>query len=219
MAYLYRHIRTDDNQPFYIGIGEDITGKEGVFKRAHELTNRNKHWQNIVNKTEYKIEIILDDLSWIEACSKEIEFISLYGRSDLNKGPLVNLTDGGEGKKGTIDTLETRLKKSISAQKPKSTSWKISQSLSRKGKPRGILPWLIDNHERSEKIRQSKINKPSLKKLKVLQFDKNMNFLQEFPSITEASKFVNISNQSAVCECCQGKRKSAYGFIWKYKNN
>jgi hypothetical protein len=218
MAYLYRHIRTDLNQPFYIGVGEDIPEKEGSFKRAYEKTNRNSYWCNIVNKTKYIVEIILDDISWKEACEKETEFILLYGRSDMNQGPLCNLTNGGEGKKGVLDTLETRIKKSNSAKKPKTEQWKISQSLSRKGKPRGILPWLINNPERSEKIRQSKLNKPSLKKSPVLQFDKNMNLIQEFPSITEASLYINIPYTAAICECCQGKRKSAYGFIWKYKN-
>jgi translation initiation factor RLI1 len=191
MAYIYRHIRIDNNKPFYVGVGEDIPNNEGKFKRAHELTNRNKHWNNIVNKIEYKIDIILDNLTWGEACKKEIEFISLYGRADIGKGTLVNLTDGGEGKKGAKDTIETKLKKSISAQKPKNEKWKVSQSLSRKGKPRGFLPWLVNNPERSEKIKQSKINKPSLKKISVTQYDKNMNFIQDFPSIKEASMYVN----------------------------
>ena len=89
MAYLYRHIRKDTYLPFYIGIGSDNT-----FKRAYSKNNRNKHWKNITNKIEYNIDIVLTDLTWEEACQKEIEFIKLYQTCNIK---LVNLTSGGEG--------------------------------------------------------------------------------------------------------------------------
>ncbi len=105
MAYVYRHIRLDKNEVFYIGIGSD-----DYFYRAKSKKNRNKHWKNIVNNTDYKIEIILDNLTKEEACKKEIEFIKLYGRNNLQKGSLCNLTDGGDGIKGHIFSEETKQK-------------------------------------------------------------------------------------------------------------
>lgn len=90
MAVVYRHIRLDKNEVFYIGIGKAI-------KRAYSKKNRNTYWINIINKTNYEVEILFDDLSWEDACLKEIELIELYGRNDLNKGKLVNLTNGGDG--------------------------------------------------------------------------------------------------------------------------
>jgi hypothetical protein len=107
MAVLYRHIRLDSNQPFYIGIGQDE-------KRAYEK-GRNEHWNNIVKKHGYKVQIMLDDLTWEEACEKEHEFIKLYGRADLGLGTLVNLTDGGDGSVGLKHTKEAKAK--ISAAK------------------------------------------------------------------------------------------------------
>jgi hypothetical protein len=101
MAYLYRHIRLDTNSPFYIGIGSD-----NKYIRANESSNRNKWWKNISNKSKIDVQIMLDDLTWEEACEKEKEFIALYGRKDLGKGNLVNLTDGGEGCLGRIMTAE-----------------------------------------------------------------------------------------------------------------
>lgn len=97
MAYIYRHIRVDKNIPFYIGIGSDLK-----YNRANSIRDRNIFWKRIANKTEYRVEIMLDDLSWEEACEKEIELIDLYGRSDLNRGPLCNLTNGGDGAHGVI---------------------------------------------------------------------------------------------------------------------
>jgi hypothetical protein len=93
MACVYRHIRLDKNQPFYIGIGKDI-------KRAYERRSRSKHWLNIANKG-YEVEILFEDIEWKEACKKEIEFIELYGKViDKQEGTLVNLTKGGEGTLG-----------------------------------------------------------------------------------------------------------------------
>jgi hypothetical protein len=103
MAYVYRHIRLDKNEPFYIGIGSD-----DIYKRAYSSKNRNKHWKHVVTKTEYAVEIMIPDLTWAEACQKEREFIKFYGRKDLKKGTLCNYTDGGEGVLGLVVTIESR---------------------------------------------------------------------------------------------------------------
>jgi hypothetical protein len=89
MAIVYRHIRLDKNEPFYIGIG----AKE---ERAHTKRGRNRYWKHIVKTTPYEVQILFDDLGWDEACEKEVEFIKLYGRKDLGTGILCNLTDGGD---------------------------------------------------------------------------------------------------------------------------
>jgi hypothetical protein len=154
MAYVYRHIRLDKNEPFYIGIGSDEE-----YKRANTNTRRNKHWINI-SKFGYEVDILFDGLTWDEACVKEKEFISLYGRKDKNKGSLCNLTDGGDGSVGVIVseygrkqrsefmksrinkpiTEETRLKLSL-AHKGKSLSaeHKSNISIANKGKTKPIM--------------------------------------------------------------------------------
>lgn len=105
MAYLYRHIRLDKNEPFYIGIGSDSN-----YNRAYEIKKdrRNIVWSRIASKSEIEVEIMLDGLSWDNACEKEIEFIKLYGRIDNGNGILSNLTDGGEGTIGLIVSEKTR---------------------------------------------------------------------------------------------------------------
>lgn len=109
MAYVYRHIRLDKNEPFYIGIGSDFS-----YKRAYEKTRRNKIWKDIVSKTDYEIEILFDELTWEQACEKEKEFILLYGRIDNQSGILTNLTNGGDGTSGAIMSEQWRNKKSNS---------------------------------------------------------------------------------------------------------
>lgn len=128
MAILYRHIRLDKNEPFYIGIGK-------TEKRAYEKIKRNQFWYNIVAKTDYEIEILFDNLSWDEAGEKEKEFIKLYGKRDDNTGTLVNITDGGGGILGIRHTEESKRKISESSKnrirKPVSieTKEKIRQTL------------------------------------------------------------------------------------------
>lgn len=110
--YLYRHVRMDKDQVFYIGIAKKK--KYGTeYSRSLEKNkqkSRNQHWYNIVNKTNYRIEILLetDDFDFIS--SKEIEFIKLYGRMDLGTGTLCNLTDGGYGHRNYKITPEEREK-------------------------------------------------------------------------------------------------------------
>jgi hypothetical protein len=98
-CYLYRHIRLDTNQPFYIGIGtkrsrsyKSITTE---YERAYRK-DRNSYWHNIVKKYGYIVQIVLDDLTIEEAKLKEIEFIAMYGRRDLEDKLLCNRTNGGD---------------------------------------------------------------------------------------------------------------------------
>ena len=103
MAIVYRHIRNDKNEPFYIGIGK-------TEKRAYEKIKRNQFWHNVIAKTDYEVEILFDDLSWENAEEKEKELIKLYGKRDNNTGCLVNITDGGGGRLGVRHTEESRKK-------------------------------------------------------------------------------------------------------------
>jgi hypothetical protein len=107
MAYLYRHIRLDKNEPFYIGIGSDAQ-----YKRANSNNNRTKYWKNIISKTEYRVDILIDNLTWKEACEKEKEFIAIYKRKG-DGGILCNLTLGGEGVYGLKHSEEAKQLMSI----------------------------------------------------------------------------------------------------------
>lgn len=55
------------------------------------------------------------------------------------------------------------------------------------------------------------------KSIKVLQLGHNNTVMRTFESIADASRETNIDN-SAISKVCKGKRKTAGGFGWKYKN-
>ena len=102
-SYVYRHRRLDTNEIFYIGIGSSKN-----FKRAYNNKKRSKWWKKVINKTSYSVEILKENLTWEQACELEILLISEYGRKDLGKGSLVNMTDGGEGTMGRIPSEKTK---------------------------------------------------------------------------------------------------------------
>lgn len=107
--YVYRHVRLDTNEVFYIGIGKKSNIYKtfnGEYARAFNKAKRSGFWKNITNKTKYSIEILFESHNGELILQKEIEYIKLYGRRDLGMGTLVNLTDGGEGVPNHIYTEE-----------------------------------------------------------------------------------------------------------------
>ena len=135
MAYVYRHIRLDKNEPFYIGIGssDDVN-------RAFIKNGRNKLWSDIYSKTDIDIEILMNNLTWEEAKQKEKEFIALYSRIDNNTGTLANLTNGGAGMLGFRFNEEARKNMSIAQKNKPSVTQETRNKLSIAGKNR-IGPW------------------------------------------------------------------------------
>lgn len=52
----------------------------------------------------------------------------------------------------------------------------------------------------------------------VLQFTKDGEFVAEYNSVIGATISVNGHSSGKIGDCCKGRQKSAYGFIWQYKN-
>ena len=52
----------------------------------------------------------------------------------------------------------------------------------------------------------------------ILQFAKDGTFIKEWQSAGEAQSKLGIW-QPHICDCCKGKRKTAGGFVWMYKDS
>lgn len=229
-SYVYKHIRLDTNEVFYIGIGSQIG-----YKRAHSKYNRNLHWKNVVNKTEYIVEIVKDNLSWEDAVNLEIELIKKYGRSDLNEGTLVNMTDGGDGgdtlsnhinRNSILEKFKNRYTGSLNPMYGKRHSKEVIDKLKCERIGAGN-PFYGKSHSDNHIKRMSGDSNPSKRcevreKLRgnlnackpILQFTKEGVFLREWISATHVFRELGISN---VTHCCRGSQKTAGNFVWKYK--
>lgn len=107
--YIYKHIRPDTNDVFYIGKGN--TSKNSHVERYKTSSGRNKMWKSIVAKNNgiFITEIICYCETEEQVNKLEIEYISKYGRF-INGGTLCNMTDGGDGSTGLKVSEETRSK-------------------------------------------------------------------------------------------------------------
>jgi hypothetical protein len=122
MAIVYQHRRLDTNEIFYIGIGKSK-------RRLKSKFSRNTLWWNIVNKHNYYVEILYQDISWEEACTIETELIKKYGRIDLKTGILCNMTDGGDGLNNITDELRSKIGLKKGFKHTEETKLKISNSI------------------------------------------------------------------------------------------
>ena len=95
--YIYNNLKFG-YEPFYVGKGTGdriITSK--CDKNKTYKYNKIKKIKRIGGKIiSFKL---IDNLSFNESNILEIKYIELIGRKDLNRGPLTNLTDGGDGRK------------------------------------------------------------------------------------------------------------------------
>ena len=69
---------------------------------------------------------------------------------------------------------------------------------------------------RNKRIAENQINHPKKSK-KVYQYTKGV-FVKEWVSLKEIERALGF-NHSNISACCNGKLKSAYNYIWKFKND
>ena len=131
------------HEPIYIG--------KGKRKRAYDLKDHNPFLRNKLAKFEKPIILfIAKKLKQSEAFSLEKEIITLIGRHNLGKGPLCNLSDGGEGLIGAIRSPE--LRKQVS-EKMKG----IIRSQETKDKISKKMNGLVRSQETKDKIRKARL--------------------------------------------------------------
>jgi group I intron endonuclease len=193
-----------NNNPKYLGSGTLITQSLKKYGRKN-----------------FKKEIL-------EYCSsiEEMEVRETYWISKFNalKDPLFyNLEDNR--KRGTNPFQnKTEEEKQIIYKKRGDKQKGIPKIGNKKPKPEGFAEAQKERFKgrgnwrsQESKLKQSislkgKGTKP------ITQYDKQGNYIKCFQSITEACLDLNKPNrQGDITACCQGKQKTAFGYIWKYK--
>lgn len=140
--------------------------------------------------------------------------------SEYNNNYGTRTKRASESKKGNSLSEETKKKISESL-KGKHHSEKTKKKISESNK--GKI--LSEEHKKkiSEKIRgknnpnYGKKGKDSPRSKPILMYDKEGNFIRRFDCIADANEYLRKDRTcSAIGECLKGRRKTAYGYVFKY---
>jgi group I intron endonuclease len=203
----------------YIGqsIDVDIRWKYSYFNlncsQQPKLYNSLKKYGVNNHKFEVIEECNLDELN-----DKEVYWKKYYlkeKRNNLNEVLFLKIYDAGGG-----PLLQPHKDKIGMSLRGKKHSEETKKKMSEKAKGRKY------SEESKKKMSEVKKGKTFTKEQKknfkgkkcrpILQYDLEGNFIKEwvnFKSIKDKHGFHN----SGLCYCCQGVQKTAYGFIWRYK--
>lgn len=225
------YLRTNRyNGKKYVG---QATTKRFKERQDRWKSNSYRYAGKAINAARAKYGIDAFDFEILKECDdKELGFWEKYYIKELNtKVPNgYNMTEGGEGLCGYSPSKETKkkmseahkghfvsedAKKKISeAHKGKKLSEETKKKLSEinKGKKHSEET-KKKMSEKQKGIYNTKISKP------LFQIDKKTNeVIEEFPSAREVERQLGFANTN-ISSCCLGKQKTAYGFIWRYKED
>jgi group I intron endonuclease len=212
--YIYL-VKNQQNKIVYVG--QQIGTKSlDEYKGSGLLLNRA---YNKYGKDYFKQEIVeycnMDELN-----DKEKLYIKQYN-TKFPHG--YNLTEGGDGMKGYKynDNQKQNISNAKNGQKyPKEHGEKIRQSKLGIKRDQKTIDKIIQTKASKHNIQLNldlKGQHRSNSQKTILQYDLQNNLLNEFQSAQEAGRCIGKSGNQ-IADCASGRQKTAYGFIWKYKN-
>jgi group I intron endonuclease len=201
----------------YIGQAINIEKRKSSYRRGHSISQRRLY--NSISTYGYDQHIfeVIEQCPIEELNTRERywqEYYDVLSETGLN----CKLTKIGD--KSGVHSEETK-KKQSKANIGKTISQDIRDRISKTLK--GNIPWnkgatgLYRQTEESNSKRSTSGKLASTVAKEVLQYDKEGQFIQEWSSARQVGIQLGKQSGSAITECCQGKRKTIYGFIFKYK--
>jgi group I intron endonuclease len=232
MGYIV-YVHTTPNGKKYVGItGQTLQQRwqNGLgYRKSSRFYNAilKYGWENI------KHEILFENLTKAEAEQKEIEYIALYKSNDKRFG--YNIENGGN----SVGKLSEETKKKISLKrkgiKPNDeTRKKLSNAHKKENLSLQTLNKMIQSHigktqsnetkakigkkHKGKKYSLETINKMILSKKSkpFIQYTIDMEFVKEWKSASDYERQTG-KNKRHIVRCLKGEIKTAYGYVWKYK--
>lgn len=177
--------------------------KMSLSRKGKNFTNRNTHGENNPNSKRVWQFDISGNLIKVWECCK-------YAKIELN----ANASHAATNLKMSAGfywlyekDLDKRPWLNYKPPKPKKETSKFPHASSPKE-----IAIIIDEKSFTSKCSRSNINSKI-----TLQYDLEGNLIKEWTSAGIAAKHYRM-NRSNIHRCCQGKCKTAGGYIWKYKN-
>ena len=214
-VYQHRNLR---NGKSYIG----MTSREPKYRwnNGNGYKKNSKMWSDIQNSdwnTDWEHNIIGKFEDKQEALNVEEMFIRLF--DSTNEG--YNTSTYGSGNYEKTEEQKRKMSEALSGEKnpnfgkhfSEEHKKKLSEALSGEKNPNFGKHF---SEEHKKKISEAQTGNHNRPQTQVLQFSKDGEFIAEYPSIKEAERQTGC-NKGGICNCCKGNRKSAGGYIWKYK--
>lgn len=203
---VYLHVNPK-NKRVYVGITNQGIHKR--WKNGHGYTKCKKFYNAIIKYGWNNFEhVVLCKTYKSRALLLEKTLIKFYKSRKLS----YNITDGGENNVpsmlGKHHTEEAKRKISNAGKRPCSDKTKRKIGLANRGPNNGMYGKTISDYAR--KLTIERFSKA------VLQLDLDSNIINRFSSASEAERHLNGKGSHISC-CCLGKRKTAYGYKWKYE--
>ena len=210
MAYIYK-IVNDINQNIYIGKTErsiQERWREHCKEYSRERAEKRPLYSAIKKYgiENFHIELIEETENPED---REIYWIEYYG--SFKNG--YNATIGGDGKKYIDYDLVV-------------ATYQELLNMTDVAKRLGIHPDTVSNILKIkdiETLSSEEVSKNKTGKI-VNQYNLNGEYIQSFPSAKAAADFLGKTTSTSkgatshITDVCRGKRKTAYGYIWKFPN-
>lgn len=189
---IYDYERTDS-------IREQISCTLKEYYKTHNNPRKGKHWDE-----EHKKRM---------SDSKKNDKDAMKRITQLGKDNIVSVNQYD------MNGLYIATFKSIleASQKTETSYDTIIRCCNGKAKSAGGYQWrYIKEHKQCENISPVKYSNNYRPMRKVAQYDKDMNLIKIWESISEASKELGLQCSGIIEVCKQGKQKTCGGYIWRY---
>ena len=186
---------TSPSNKVYIGSSRNIHKRWLAYKNCsksqHKLFDSINNYGIEIHQFEVILECELKDLFYFERCFQEIYNSIEYG---------LNCVYVNTDEKPLVISEEVRKKMSNSQLGKKHSLVTIEKR---------------KNYKHSKEIIQKIIDKQSKT---IIQYSLEGVYIKEWKSASEASVYLN-KHPAHISSCCLGKRKTAYGYKWKFKHD
>jgi group I intron endonuclease len=192
------------NNRKYIGQSKDIAQRWK--QHIYQLKTNKHHTQSLQEDwNKFTYEDFVFQIEYI--CTKK--FLTYH---EIRIWELYKNNYNGKPNKNTYpEPTEASRKKISEALKGKTRSEETKQKLSKINKGKKLSEETKQKMSKSRKGNQNR-------SISVCQYDKEGNFIAEYPSLKEAGIQTGIHKVN-ICQACKGKHKTAGGFIWKHKSS
>jgi len=201
-----------ENGKYYVGSSNDCLRRKGEhFKMLRHNYHPNIYLQRSFNLYGEKkmIFVILEECNINNLLNLEQEYLN---GAKTKKIQCINLSFIAGKIEMTREVKNKISKANFGRKHSQQTKIKMSQNHTHCNLGKHLSK---DTKEKISQILKGRENKWCFKKIYQIN-KKTKEIIRHWDSIIEASRNFNHNNSSVIIRALKGKRKSAFGFIWKY---